>query len=66
MPRAGDVVDYHSVIGKPATHIGYTVTNVGLSGAGIPVAWMNGISGFVSVDALTPNSPMKESHDENE
>lgn len=54
MPRAGDIVDFHSVIGKPPTHIGYTVTSVGLSGAGVPIAWLKGISGFVSCDALTP------------
>jgi hypothetical protein len=60
MPRAGDICNYHSIIGEPATHIGYEVTSVKTLDNGTPVAWLDGISGFVSCDALTPN---EESND---
>lgn len=54
MPRVGDVVDYHSIIGGEITSTGHTVRAVQMSEAGYPVAWITGKSGYVACDALTP------------
>jgi len=53
MPRKGDCVDYHSIIGEEitSTHI---VESVGTDYAGQAVAWISGKSGYVACDALTP------------
>lgn len=55
MPRAGDAVDYHSIIGGPISSHGHTVTSVGELASGSPVAWITGKAACVSVDALTPH-----------
>lgn len=54
MPRVGDIVDYHSIIGEKITSTGHKVRAVQMSDAGYPVAWLEGKSGCVHVDALTP------------
>lgn len=54
MPRAGDTVDYHSIIGEPATSFNHLVKEVWIANTGYPVANITGIRGWVSVDALTP------------
>lgn len=60
MPRVGDVVDYHSIIGGPITSTGHKVTTVSTDSAKQPVAWLEGgdpkaPSGCVHCDALTPH-----------
>lgn len=55
MPRAGDVVDYHSIIGGPISSHGHTVTSVGELPSGSAVAWISGKAACVSVDSLTPH-----------
>jgi hypothetical protein len=55
MPRAGDIVDYHSIIGGPISSHGHTVTSVGELPSGSAVAWISGKAGCVSVDSLTPH-----------
>jgi hypothetical protein len=54
MPRKGDTVDYHSIIGEPATSFNHQVIETWISNAGYPVSNITGIRGFVSCDALTP------------
>lgn len=59
MPRAGDAVDYHSIIGGPITSQSHIVKKVGTDSAGQPVAWLIGGEekpprGYVHIDALTP------------
>jgi hypothetical protein len=54
MPREGDYVDYHSIIGGPITSRNHIVNNVGVLFCGEPVAWISNKSGCVSVDALSP------------
>jgi hypothetical protein len=56
MPRTGDIVDYHSIVGGPISSHGHTVTSVGELPSGSAVAWISGKSGCVSVDALTPHA----------
>jgi hypothetical protein len=53
MPRKGDHVDYHSIIGGEITST-HTVESVGTDAAGQAVAWITDKSGYVSCDALTP------------
>ena len=55
MPRKGDRVDYHSIIGEPATSMDHVVRTVETSHSGYPVAWLVGKSGCVACDALTPS-----------
>lgn len=55
MPRVGDIVDYHSMIGGEATQKGMKVYAVGDMPSGEPVAWLEGKSGCVAMDALTPH-----------
>ena len=59
MPRRGDAVDYHSVIGEGITSKSHIVTHVTTDRAGQPVAWLTGGEsppprGCVHCDALTP------------
>ena len=58
MPRVGDTVDYHSVIGGPITSKSHIVINTGNSSSGQPVAWLGGGKkpplSYVHIDALTP------------
>jgi hypothetical protein len=59
MPRVGDAVDYHSIIGGKITSKSHIVTHVSTDSAGQPVAWLTGGEtrpprGCVHVDALTP------------
>lgn len=54
MPRAGDIVDYHSIIGEPATLCNQTVIETWIANSGYPVANITGIRGHVACDALTP------------
>lgn len=59
MPRYGDPVDYHSIIGGEVTSRSHIVTHVTTDAAGQPVAWLTGGEsppprGCVSCDALTP------------
>jgi hypothetical protein len=54
MPRTGDFVDYHSIIGGDITLGACIVQNVGVSSSGTPIAWITGKAGYVSCDALTP------------
>lgn len=59
MPRKGDIVDFHSIIGEPSTSFGHEVRHVWMSEAGYPVASISGKSGYVACDALTPAYPEK-------
>ena len=54
MPRTGDTVDYHSIIGEPATSFNHEVMEVWIANTGYPVANITNMRGWVSVDALTP------------
>lgn len=64
MPRVGEVVDYHSVIGEDATETGKVVKHVGELPSGEPVAWLFGKRGCVAMDALTPKHwPLGEDDD---
>lgn len=59
MPRVGDAVDYHSIIGGEITSRAHIVTHVSTDSAGQPVAWLGGGEtkpprGCVHCDALTP------------
>ena len=57
MPRAGDAVDYHSIIGGPITSQSQIVKKVGTDSVGQPVAWLAGGEDkpqLVHIDALTP------------
>jgi hypothetical protein len=54
MPRTGDTVDYHSIIGEPATSFNHVVMEVWIANTGYPVANITNMRGWVSVDALTP------------
>lgn len=59
MPRHGDPVDYHSIIGGEVTSRSHIVTHVTTDAAGQAVAWLTGGEsppprGCVSCDALTP------------
>ena len=54
MPRTGDRVDYHSIIGEPATSFNHEVIETWISNAGYPVSSITGIRGHVACDALTP------------
>jgi hypothetical protein len=54
MPRKGDRVDYHSIIGEPATSFDHEVLETWISNAGYPVSNIVGIRGHVCCDALTP------------
>jgi hypothetical protein len=56
MPRAGDYVDYHPIIGEPATTYMHKVKEVWIANTGYPVANIIGVRGWVSVDALTPTN----------
>lgn len=51
--KVGDKVDYHSIIGEPATSTGHTIQEVGKIGNGKTVAWISGHVGCVDLDALT-------------
>jgi len=53
MPRRGERVDYHSIIGGEITST-HTVESVGTDAAGQAVAWITDKRGYVSCDALTP------------
>lgn len=53
MPRKGERVNYHSIIGGKITST-HTVESVGTDHAGQAVAWISGKSGYVACDALTP------------
>ena len=57
IPKVGDLVDYHSIIGGPVTKPGLTVTHEPyyLGGPkGALVCFVDGVSGCVAVKALTP------------
>jgi hypothetical protein len=55
MPRKGDKVDYHSVIGGPVTKAGLTITSDPLyMPSGDMVVFVDGVSGYVAIEALTP------------
>lgn len=54
MPRKGDAVDYHSIIGERITSTGHIVKHVETAASGHAVAWITGKAGCVSCDALTP------------
>jgi len=56
MPREGDWVDYHSIIGGSITSKDHTVLSVGELSSGEPVAWISDKAGCVSVDALSPRA----------
>jgi hypothetical protein len=60
MPRVGDHVDYHSIIGEEPTSFDHVVRVVSMSRAGYPVAWISGKSDCVSVDLLTPTVRKRE------
>lgn len=56
MPREGDWVNYHSIIGGPITSSDHIVESVGelpSPNGPNPVAWISGV-GMVSADALSP------------
>jgi len=55
MPRNGDVVDYHSVIGGPVTTYGHLVEYVGVSDTGYCIALISEINYYVDCDNLTPH-----------
>ena len=54
--KVGDLVNYHSIIGEPPTSGPHRIQNIGEipSSNGQPVAWIEGVSGCVSLDALSP------------
>jgi len=54
MPRTGDCVDYHSIIGGPITSRDHVVQEVGSIPSCSAVAWISNKRGCVSVDALSP------------
>lgn len=54
MPRKGDRVDYHSLIGGPVTSSDHVVRAVETSHSGYAVAWLTNKAGCVAADALTP------------
>lgn len=51
--KVGDVVDYHSVIGREITSRNHVVQQVFLDYSGHKVARISGKSGYVAVDALS-------------
>lgn len=57
--KAGDIVDYHSLIGGPVTSEGHEVRAVQLvpNSFGEDVAWLRGWPGAVSMKALTRAKP---------
>lgn len=68
MPRKGDVVDYHSIIGGEITSRSHIVQDVGISSSHDPIAWLTGGEtkpprGYVYVDALTPSERMRKGAD---
>jgi len=56
-PRVGDIVNYHSVIGKPPTKLGLKVrAGPELLGGHTWVVWLEGHSGCVCVEAVSPET----------
>ena len=53
VPKRGDIVSYHPIIGEPAESNGHTVTSVFPVASGNMVAFITGKQGFVSVEALS-------------
>lgn len=51
MPRKGDRVDYHSLIGGPVTSSDHVVRAVETSHSGYAVAWLTNKAGCVAADA---------------
>lgn len=62
----GDIVDYHSIIGGPVTSTGHVVEVVGPmpNPYGVPVAWVSGIAGCVSMKALTRSKQLSSTGSE--
>jgi hypothetical protein len=53
--KQGDKVDYHSIIGGPVTKPGLVMKSDPFkASSGDMVAFVEGVSGYVSMDALTP------------
>jgi hypothetical protein len=62
MLKAGDTVNYHSMIGGEVTSSGHKITTINLApnNFGGDVAWITGKSGCVSMAALSNDEhPMK-------
>ena len=55
----GQYVYYHPVIGGVHDGKRYVITEVGRSMSGHRIAWLDGKSGFVALEALTP-APLQE------
>ena len=53
MLKTGDIVDYHSIIGGEVTTGGHKIVNIGCDNSGTVIAFIEGHSGYVAIEALS-------------